>query len=178
MSQEEEVIVDETLEVPEKETPETNVEEEMEALRKKAEIAENYKTRAEKAEALAKALKNQPKSDVDALDFIKLGKKLETYSEEEIDFAVNHAKSKNPKDILEAFNDEMVQLAITAKREKVEKEKSLKPSGTQSETEKPKNLSDQLSSMTIKEKEEYLEKIGAYRSPRPRSDSRSFGGLK
>ena len=128
---------------------------------------DRFKEVIEENKKLKSQPKGQEKSSVDALEFIKLGKKLQDYSDEEIDFATNYAKSKSPQDILSALDNEMVQLAINAKREKVEKERlTLKPSGTQGDYEKPQNLEDQLeNAQSNEEREKILEEIGLYKSP-------------
>lgn len=111
-----------------------------------------------------KKLKIQPKQEVDALNFIKLGKKLESYSDEEIDFAVEHAHSKEPEAILKALEHPMVQLAISANREKVEKERSLKPSETQSDSDSPMSLEQALSSASSDaEREQILAEFAGYK---------------
>jgi hypothetical protein len=115
-------------------------------------------------------LKSKPapaESPVKALEFVKLGKKLQEYSDEEIDFAVAHAKSQDPDEILKALNDEMVQLAIQAKREKVDKEKSLKPSGTQPVEDRPRKLSEVLNDPKVPqdEKEKLMKQFGLYKDP-------------
>lgn len=125
------------------------------------------------------ALQKQPQetgSSVDALEFIKLGKKLQDYADEEIDFATEVAKSKRPEDILKALDNEMVQLAINARREKVEKEKlSLKPTGTQSDSDKPKSFTERLASASLADKEKLLAEAGLYKSPRPKADRVNLG---
>lgn len=128
-------------------------------------------------------LKKQPapkgeKSDesVDALEFIKLGKKLQDYSDEELDFATEHAKSKNPEAILKALDNEMVQLAIQGRREKIEKEKlALRPTGTQADSDEPKSLTERLARASVAEKEKILSEAGLYKSPRPRTDRVNLG---
>lgn len=126
------------------------------------------------------ALKNQPKDTtknetVDALEFIKLGKKLQDYSDTEIDFATEVAHSKSPESILKALDNPMVKLAIQANREKEAKELSLKPSGTQSESDTPKSLTERLASASLADKEKILQEAGLYKSPRPRTDRVNLG---
>jgi hypothetical protein len=126
-------------------------------------------------------LKNQPRnevkdSSVEALDFIKLGKKLQNYSDEEIDFATEVAKSKSPDAILAALDNEMVQLAISARREKLEKEQlALKPTGTQSDSDAPRSFSERLATASVADKEKILTEAGLYKSPRPRADRVNLG---
>jgi hypothetical protein len=114
-------------------------------------------------------------SSVDSVALIKLGKKLKDFSEEELDFAVDFAKSKKPDDILKALENTYVQAGIQAQRQKVEKEKALKPSGTQSVSDKPKTLSEQLRDAPLSDKEEILKKMGLYKDFKPRADGRSIG---
>jgi hypothetical protein len=135
------------------------------ATEEKAERTVPYERFKEVNDELAR-LKSKPKeskenSKVDALDFIKLGKKLQNYSDEELDFATKVAKSKSPDAILEALGDEMVQLAISSKREKVEKERTLKPSGKQTESDEPMSLEEALAAATsMSEKEEIMKQMG------------------
>lgn len=165
---EEEMVAGETLEAQEEvETPETPQESvDLEALKKQAELAENYKIRAEKAE---RALKAKPpvRTDVpDSLELIKLGKKLQDYSDEELDFVTNFAKSKNPSEVLQALDNEMVQMAISAKREKVEKEKqSLKPSATQPISNPEYSMEESLENAGMEDKEKILREAGLYSEP-------------
>ena len=63
----------------------------------------------------------------DPLEVVKLGKVLKDYTEEETEFIIRNAPTKNIDGIINAEKDEMVQLAIKSKREKVAKEKHLIP---------------------------------------------------
>lgn len=177
--EEEEKVEGETLEAQgEEEAPETP-QEDLEELRKKAELAENYKIRAEKAEkALKKPVQSvSQQSQVDSIDMIKLGKKLKDYSDEELDFVTEFAKSKNPEEILKALENPFVQSGISAYREKVEKEKlTLTPTGTQSESDKPMSLTEKLSKAgSVAEKEKILKEFNLYKEFRPRSDRTNIG---
>ena len=98
----------------------------------------------------------------DPLEVVKLGKVLKDYTEEETEFIIRNAPTKNIDGIINAEKDEMVQLAIKSKREKVAKEKALNPSTTQSETPiKPKTLEEALAACkTREEKEKILTEIG------------------
>ncbi len=168
----------ETLEATEQvETPETQPGVDVEELKKKAELAENYRIRAEKAE---KALKHKPqeisKEGVDSIDLIKLGKKLQDYSDDELDFVTEFAKSKKPEDVLRALENPFVQKGISAYREQLEKERlSLKPSSTQSESEQPKSLIERLKTASLAEKEKLLKEAGLYKEYRPRADRVNIG---
>jgi len=113
---------------------------------------------------------------VDSVDLIKLGKKLQDYSDVELDFVTEFAKSKKPEDILKALENPFIQQGIKSQREKVEKESlTLKPSSTQSESERPKTLHERLASASIEEKEKILIEMGGYKSPRPRGERSNIG---
>ena len=112
----------------------------------------------------------------DSIDQIKLGKKLADYSDDELDFVVDYAKSKKPEDILRALENPFVKVGIQAHREKVEKENlTLKPSSTQSESERPKTLHERLANASIEEKEKILTEVGGYKSPRPKGERQNIG---
>lgn len=164
----------ETLETQvEAETPTETAQEEqvdIESLKKQAELAQNlaqnYKIRAEKAEAALKKTKPVPEqvgSSVDPVGLVRLGKNLQEYSDDELDFVLGFAKSRKPEDILEAAKNPFVQAGIQAQREKVDKEKTLKPSGGQPEVEVKKSNQDILRNGTLAEKEELLKKLGVLR---------------
>lgn len=118
-----------------------------------------------------KKLKNTPHHEAgDPIDLIKLGKKLQDYTDDELDFVTDFAKSKKPDAILKALENPFVQAGISAQRTKVEKEKGLTPSGTQPELTREKSLKEKLSEANDSEKEELLKKVGFYKEVRPRAD--------
>lgn len=174
--EDENTVEGETLEPQvEEETPTESSEEQVdiEALKREADLARNYKIRAEKAEAEAKKLKSRPvelKDSVDSIDLIKLGKKLQNYSDDELDFVTKFAGTKKPEEVLKALENPFVQQGIQAHREKVEKEKAVKPSGGSPTVEVKKSIKDILATGTLEEKEKALEEIGMIRNPRPRAD--------
>lgn len=166
-SPEEVEVVSEDVKTPESEPVKTD---------EKVVPYDRFKKVNDELAELKKKPKETPKeSDIDALEFIKLGKKLQNYSDEEIDFATEHAHSKNPEAILKALDNEMVQLAINARRDKMAKELSLKPTGTQSDSDTPKSLNERLSSASMADKEKILTEAGLYKSPRPRADRINLG---
>jgi len=115
-------------------------------------------------------------SSIDSIDQIKLGKKLHDYSDDELDFVTEHAKSKKPEDVLKALENPFVQAGIKAHRESLEKEKlALKPNGTQSELDKPRSLAERLANASIGEKEGILKDMGLYKEFRPRADKTNIG---
>lgn len=114
---------------------------------------------------------NQEKS-INTIDQIKLGKKLVDYSDEELDFLVDMAKSKDPEVILKTLENPYVQAGIQANRQKVEKERlTLKPNSTQSESDTPVSLEYALANAkNDSEREEILREAGLYSEPRRRTD--------
>lgn len=130
-----------------------------------------------KAIAYEVVKKNPPiikqEESINTIDQIKLGKKLVDYSDEELDFVVEHAKSKKPEDVLKALENPFIQAGIQAQREKSEKEKlTLKPNGTQPDFERPMSLEERLeNARTDKEKQEILEEFGLYQEPKRRPDA-------
>jgi hypothetical protein len=60
---------------------------------------------------------------------VRLSKALGSYDEDEIDFIYTVAKDSTPEAIIEASKSDWVQTAITAKREKVAKEKQIPEPG-------------------------------------------------
>ena len=97
--------------------PEKEVDEN-EDLKKAKELAENYKVRAEKAEALAKSLKPKveeketPKNEMSLKDI----RALQDVHDDDVDFVVNWAKANN-KTIAEARKDKDVQYVLSGHAE-------------------------------------------------------------
>jgi hypothetical protein len=123
---------------------------------------EHWREKAEKGKS------GEPGAD--PIDLIKLGKKLQDYDDEELDFVTKFAGTKNPEEVLKALENDFVKSAIDSHRKEVEKKRTLKPNGAGSEGDKPKSLKEQLAGMSISEKEELLKKMGGYRDFRPRQD--------
>ena len=76
-------------------------------------------------EKFAKSSKEEPevwKASNDPLEVVKLGKALKDYDEQETEFIIKNASTRDIEGILKAEKDEMVQLAIKSRREKVAKE--------------------------------------------------------
>jgi hypothetical protein len=93
----------------------------------------------DKAEKLEKQVpKAESKEDVeewkapsDPLEVVKLGKVLKDYDEQETEFIIKNASSRDIEGIIKAEKDEMVQFAIKSRREKVTKENKVPlPSGS------------------------------------------------
>lgn len=94
--------------------------------------AENKELKA-KSEKPKEAEKPQVKewvSSNDPLEVVKLGKVLKDYSEEETEFIIRNASTKDIDGIIGAEKDPMVQAAIQATREKVANDNAIpEPSG-------------------------------------------------
>lgn len=124
-------------------------------------------------EELAKSKQGKP-SEIPSniFDLAKTVSALREYSPEELDFIqmMSKAKSISPE---EAAKTEEAKLYISARRQKVEAEKSIpEPSTKQSLSKKPieQITPADVSAMSLKEKEEYFTAMGLIKKPRP------FGG--
>jgi len=165
----EDVVVEEetTTEVPEEQEPADDT-----VVLKKSDF-----TKMQRKAIAYDAKKKEPisiinENPVDSVDLIKLGKKLQDYSDSELDFVVDYAKSKKPEDVLKALENPYVQAGIQAQREKTERERVLTPNGAQGEFDKPKSFVDQLNSAkSLREKEDLLRAKGLYKDPRRRDDT-------
>ncbi len=91
---------------------------------------EHFRTKAEEAETRLKGLEGvKPsvpdeiwKASNDPLEVVRLGKTLKDYSEEETEFIIRNAQTKDIEGIIKAEKDTFVQSAIQSMREKVAKE--------------------------------------------------------
>ena len=128
---------------------------------------EHFREKFEKAELENKELKEkikppeQKQQEQNPLEVVKLAKALEGYSDEETEFIISNAKGQNIENIITASKNEWVQLAITAKREKVAKEKQIPgSSGVGSLGAKVERKSaKEIWNMTDKEYKTYIEKL-------------------
>jgi len=159
--------VEESVETKE----ETKVDPNVEALRQ-------VTARAKRAEAEKRALEAQikaSKSTLDVEDYIDISASLDGLDQREKEkLASEHKMSGKPlKDIRES---EDFQLWDSAYRQKVEKERlALKPTGTQTESDRPQSLADKLANASQADKEKILAEAGLYKSPRPRLDKVNIG---
>lgn len=172
----------------EEETPKENPEEEEEPTVEKpqegeqvtpeepektsSELEEKNKrlyARMKKAEEEAKLAKEElakkkegPSIPTDVFDLAKTVSTLKDYNSEELDFIQMMSKAKNisPE---EAAKTEEAKLYISARRRKVEAEKSMpEPSTKQDISKKPiEDITNKdLDNMSLKQKEGYLQKVG------------------
>lgn len=164
---EETPVVEETTE----ETVETPKEEETVVLKKSDFTKLNRKAIAYEAN------KNKPIDikSLDVEDYIDISASLEGLDQKEKEFLAREHKQSG-KSLTEIRKDEDFLLWQSAYRQKVEKERlTLKPSSTQSESDRPKTLNEKLQGASIEEKEKILTEAGYYKSPRPKSDRQNIG---
>jgi hypothetical protein len=122
-------------------------------------------------------LKTQPKDtakSLDVNDYIEISASLEGLDQRQKEFlAEQHKLTGLP--IKEIRSGENFLLWNEGYQTKVEKERALKPSNTQPDSEKPKTLADKLAGASLADKEKLLEEAGLWKSPRPRTDRQIIG---
>ena len=129
---------------------------------------------------LADLKKNPPKvvkPALDVEDYIDISASLEGLDPREKAYLAKQHKLTG-KPLNEIRQDEDFVLWQGAYRTKIEKELAVKPSGTQSETDKPRTFTEQISSASLADKEKLLVEAGLYKPHRPRSDRVDIGGKK
>lgn len=125
-------------------------------------------------------LKTQPAKVInkalDVEDYIDISASLEGLDQKEKERLAREHKLTG-KTLSEIRKDEDFLLWQSAYRAKVEKEQlALKPSGTQSESERPQSFLEKLSRASVAEKEKMLSEAGLYVEPKPRLDRKDLGG--
>ena len=103
------------------------------------------------------------------MEVVHLAKALGDYTEDEVEFITRNAPEKSIQGIIDASKDDWVKTAILARREKVDKEKSIPlPSTKQSLSKKPidKITPADISLMSKEEKTDYFIKVGMMKKPR------------
>ena len=181
MSEElEEVVTPEGDQPQEVEVPE-EVETPVEVRDDKAEALRQVTARAKRAEAEAKAAKAEADrlrqantKGLDVEDYIDISASLEGLDQREKEYLASQHKLTG-KPLNEIRKDEDFGLWQSAYQAKKEKELSLKPSGTQTESERPMTLAERLRGASVADKEKILTEAGLYRSPRPRADRVELG---
>lgn len=175
-----EEVVEETEEVSqETEEPEEteSAPEEPESKEPKAEKTVPY-DRFKKVNTELAKLKAQPakvKTSLDVEDYIDISASLEGLDQKQKEYlAREHKLTGLP--LSEIRNSEDFLLWNSGYQSKVEKEKALKPSGTQPESERKKSPLEQITSAKgLKDQEEMLRKYGLYKESRPRADRSTIG---
>lgn len=151
---------------------------------------DHFRTKAEKSEAdrveletkLNRAAADAGKPPVavkplEVEDFINISASLEGLDQREKEYlAEQHKLTGRP--LSEIKNGEDFLLWQGGYKTKVEKERALKPSGTQPEGDKPVSFLEKLKNANPAEKEKLLSGAGLYKAPRPRSDRVSIGNNK
>lgn len=186
----------EAQEAPVEETPSQNVQVEESTPVKEVESnptaeleAKNRQLyeRAKKAEADAKEAKLEAErlrkggdstKSLEVDDFINISASLEGLDKREKEYlAEQHKLSGRP--LIEIRTDENFLLWQEAYRAKAEKERALKPSGTQPDGERPTTLSSKIKELNqgvpnyranLVEQEKLLEQAGLWKNPKRRSD--------
>lgn len=128
---------------------------------------EHFREKFEKAQKDLEGLKGKPKTELpqaqSPMEIVRLAKALEGYNEEEVEFVTRNAAEKSIDSMIEATKDDWVKTGIQAKRDKVANEsKTPEPSTKQTLSKKPveKITPEEVSNMSVKEKEEYLKRLG------------------
>jgi hypothetical protein len=127
---------------------------------------------------LTKLKKEPPKTVVKTTlgveDYIDISASLEGLDKREKEYLAQQHKLTG-KSLSDIRKDEDYVLWQDAYRAKKEKELSLKPSGTQSESDRPMSFAEKLKGASLADKEKLLEEAGLYKHPRPRADRVNLG---
>lgn len=165
----------EVVKTPTESAPELKSEEKVVPYDRFKKVNEEFK----KANDELNRLKAQPVKVVnkalDVEDYIDISASLEGLDQREKEkLAKEHKLTGRP--LTEIRKDEDFILWQTAYKTKLEKDNALKPTGTQSDSDKPQTLAEKLSNTTsMAEKEKLLTEAGLYKSPRPRTDRTDIG---
>jgi hypothetical protein len=124
-------------------------------------------------------LKKQPpkivNKSLDVEDYIDISASLEGLDQREKQFLATQHKLTG-KSLSEIRKEDDFLLWQSAYRQKVEKERTLSPTGTQVESDKPMTIQEKLKRATsYAEKEKILTEAGLYKSPRPKADRFKVG---
>lgn len=129
-----------------------------------------------------KALRGQmakAEGSLDVVDYIDISAALNGLDQREQEkLAYEHKLTGKP--LTEIKKSEDFQLWQSAYRAKVEKEKlTMEPSSRQTDSDRPKTLSEKLAgAASIEEKEKLLSEMGLYKSPRSKSDRVNIGSFR
>lgn len=182
MNEKEETQKD-TEQTNEQETAETGAEGEEKSNELKSALAQkdHFREKFEKAEVERKALEEKLNAQVqgskkvlDVEDYIDISASLEGLDQREKEFlAKQHKLTGEPLKAIRESED--FGLWQGSYRQKVEKERALKPSGVQTEADKPQTLTEKLAGASMAEKEKLLIEAGYYKTPRTRPDRVDIG---
>lgn len=155
---------------PEGETPQDDS-----ALKSALAQKEHFRNKLKEAEAkLAKAGQASVNAALDVEDYIDISTSLGGLDPvEQAYLAKQHKLTGEPmKEIRES---EDFQLWNSAYRQKVEKERALRPNATQENEEAPRSVVDKLRNASIAEKEQLLREAGLYKDNRPDTNRTNIG---
>ena len=179
-----EVVEEEVEEVEEDFTPPA---EEPAPDEKLKEAYQGQKVRAEKAEAENKELekklnKVQQKeskdgSPLDVEDYIDISASLEGLDQREKEYLAEQHKLSG-KSLTDIRSSEDYKLWQSAYRTKVEKERALAPSGTQTDEQKKVSLKERLANASLADQETILIEQGLYKPPKGRKKMIPMDGYK
>jgi hypothetical protein len=109
----------------------------------------HWREKAQKLEKQVPADKTENVGDwtasKDPFEVVRLGKVLKDYDDQETEFIIRNAPSKDIDGIIKSANDEMVQFAIKSRREKVVNEKKVPGSTSTGFSSNEKKITPQTS---------------------------------
>jgi hypothetical protein len=125
------------------------------------------------------ALKKQPvklvNKSLDVEDYIDISASLEGLDQREKEkLAKEHKLTGRP--LTDIRKDEDFLLWQSAYKQKLEKENALKPSSTQSDSDRPISLVDRLQNASLADKEKILTEAGLYKAPKSKTGRVTIGG--
>ena len=183
----EEVVVEkeETITTEEAEKPEEKSSEERDREFKAMHASKKFfEEKASKEESARKELEVKlnkikeagGKPTLDVEDYIDISASLEGLDQREKERLAKEHKLTG-RSLTEIRKDEDFLLWQSAYRQDVEKKRlTLAPSGKQSESDRPRSLSQRLASASMADKEKILTEAGLYKTVRPRADRTIIGG--
>lgn len=118
---------------------------------------DHFRDKAEKLEKELSELRGKSSESNLTLESIKIGKRLEKYSDEEIDSVAKIIKSNNPNDILSALDNSFIKQGIELEREKLKEQNKIPGSSSSGFTSDEKSA-DEIKKMSPEEHRKYFEK--------------------
>jgi len=164
---EEESIVSEDVNTPEAEPINT-------AKKEKVIPFSRFKEVNDELSRLKKEPKRVVNTTLNVEDYIDISASLEGLDKREKEYLASQHKLTG-KPLSEIRKDEDFQLWQSAYQTKREKELSLRPSGTQADSDKPMSLIERLKNATLADKEKLLEERGLWKNPKQRTDRIDLG---
>lgn len=138
---------------------------------------ESEKARKDLEAELNKGNQGKGSKGLDVEQFLDISTSLEGLDQREKSYLAEQHKLTG-KPLTEIRKSEDFQLWDTAYQDKRKKDLAVTPDGTQTETDKPKSFTEEISSASLADKEKMLIEKGLYKPNRPRSDRVDIGGKK